>query len=111
MQPDMCDIGAFSDGKEDHMTVKTVDGDILGSWAVPGGLLAPRDWREVKIRFDVKHNHCDILLDGEAIMNSTSFGDKFKIPSVVCLAVCGAAHDNVTMIAVNDVRLLDVEVD
>ena len=93
------------------MTIRSVDGDILGSRAVPGGFLADEDWRNLKVRFNAKHNHCDILLDGEAIMNSTSFGVKCKIPSVVCVAVCGAAHDNVTFIAVNDVTLVDIEVE
>ena len=50
--------------------------------------------------------NCDVKLDDEKILDDIDFGD-IKIPSKLCVAVCGAASNDSFMIAVNDVKLVD----
>jgi hypothetical protein len=62
----------------------------------------------VTIKFDIEDNNCDVSLDGEKILDDVEFKN-IKIPKKLCVAVCGAAHDQEFMIAVNDVKLVDRE--
>merc|ERR1711865_72071 len=101
--------GAFSEGECDHITVRAAQGkgEILEKKFVDGGFMTGADdWRHVRIKFDIEDNNCDVELDGEKVLTNVEFKD-IKIPKKLCVAVCGAAHDQEFMIAVNDVKLVD----
>merc|ERR1711907_211155 len=104
--------GVFTGGDEfaDHVTIKGVNqppGKHLKTKKVDGGFMTgEEDWRSVTIKFDINDMNCDVKLDDEKILDDIDFGD-IKIPSKLCVAVCGAASNDSFMIAVNDVKLVD----
>jgi hypothetical protein len=101
------------DGKADHLTIKGAKegAPILKSEPIEGGFMTTdEEWKQVHIKFDIKDNNCDVKLDGKKIMDDINFGD-IKIPPKLCVAVCGAATDPDFMIAVNDVKLEDIDED
>jgi len=104
--------GVFTGGDEfaNHVTIKgstQPTGVHLKTKEVPNGFMTSEDdWRHVDIKFDITDMNCDVKLDGEKILDDIEFGD-IKIPSHLCVAVCGAASSSDYMIAVNDVQLVD----
>jgi len=104
--------GVFTgDGKADHLTIKgSKPGDaILKTQHIEGGFMTTdEEWKKVHIKFDIKDMNCDVMLNGDKIMDDVEFGD-MKIPSKLCVAVCGASTSPEFMLAVNDVKLDDDE--
>eukprot|EP00658_Telonema_sp_P-2_P067409 TRINITY_DN56316_c0_g1_i1.p2 TRINITY_DN56316_c0_g1~~TRINITY_DN56316_c0_g1_i1.p2 ORF type:complete len:218 (-),score=56.84 TRINITY_DN56316_c0_g1_i1:133-786(-) len=103
--------GDFTGGadKEDHLTIKRVNGVQLKTQKIEGGFMTEdEEWKQVHIKFDLADMKCDVKLDGKTIMDNIEFGD-IKIPSKLCLAVCGAATDKDFRIAVNDVKLENMD--
>lgn len=106
--------GAFTGGDEfaDHVTVKGAKqkaGEYLKTTKVEGGFMTTEDdWKTVVIKFDIHNMNCDVILDYEKILDDIDFGG-MKLPSRLCVAVCGASTNKSFMISVNDVKLESAE--
>jgi len=100
--------GQFCDGQPASIAVKRAsDGKLLCD-PVPleGGVVTRKDeWREVKIKFDIKDNKCDVTIGGIKVLDDVKFED-VTIPKKVCIAVCaGTSKDKTNMICVNNLKI------
>lgn len=99
--------GKSSEGQKNSVSVKKSNGELLGRKGVKAGFLTNDDqWRQLKIKFDLKRSNCDVELDNEKIIDNVKFKG-VDLPDRLCVAVCGAAHGKDFMISVNEVKLED----
>jgi len=62
-------------------------------------------WREVKIKFDIADNKCDVTIGGVKVLDDIQF-EGITIPKKVCIAVCaGTADGKTNHICINKLKL------
>ena len=68
------DSGKSSEGQQNSISVKKSNGELLGRKGVEGGFLTNHDqWRQVKIKFDLKKSNCDVELDDKKVIDNVKF--------------------------------------
>lgn len=101
--------GDFCQGSPSSIVIKgAADGALLCDPVVlAGGVVTRKEdyWRQVKVKFDIADNTCDVTVGGVKVLDNIKL-EGVQIPKTVCVGVCaGTAGGKTNRMCVNKLKL------